>query len=458
MTVGRPAHEYAWARGPCHNKELIIAHARAEILDTIKAQKKGRAAGIYSICSANRYVLEASMLQAKADGSAVCIESTSNQVNQFGGYMGMTAADFAAYTKSIAADVKFPTEKIILGGDHLGPNAWQKEPAKIAIEKALELVRSCVLAGYSKIHLDTSMRCADDAGDKHGALNEQTVTDRAADLCAAAEAAYAHLPANSPAPVYVIGTEVPVPGGEKAEHGALLVTKTADAERTITIARDAFRKRNLERAWERVIAVVVQPGVEFGDATVFPYDRSKARDLSKAIEQHENLVFEAHSTDYQSAAALKELVEDHFAILKVGPWLTFAFREAVFALAEIERELLDGRKSLSRMRETLEEVMLENPGYWKPYYSGDAAALKFARKFSYSDRSRYYWPNPKVDAALKLLVKNLSDISIPVTVLSQYLPLQCEAVRSKRICASPRELIHDKVMEVTGVYARACDL
>src|SRR6185295_18243387 len=187
-------------------------------------------------------------------------------------------------------------------------------------------------AGYTKLHLDTSMRCADDATDAHGALNEQTITERAADMCAAAEAAYAQLPAGAPAPVYVIGTEVPVPGGEKAEHAGLSVTKTADAERTIAIARDAFKKRKLERAWERVIAVVVQPGVEFGDATVFPYDRTKARELSKAIEKHGNLVFEAHSTDYQSAHALKELVEDHFAILKVGPWLTFAVREAVFAL------------------------------------------------------------------------------------------------------------------------------
>src|SRR6185369_12172791 len=113
--------------------------------------------------------------------------------------------------------MKFPAEKIILGGDHLGPNAWQKEPAKVAMEKALELVRSCVLAGYTKLHLDTSMRCADDATDAHGALNEQTITERAADMCAAAEAAYAQLPAGVPAPVYVIGTEVPVPGGEKAE-------------------------------------------------------------------------------------------------------------------------------------------------------------------------------------------------------------------------------------------------
>jgi D-tagatose-1,6-bisphosphate aldolase subunit GatZ/KbaZ len=422
----------------------------------MKAQKKGQARGIYSICSANRYVLEASMLQAKRDGSAVCIESTSNQVNQFGGYMGMTAAQFVAYVHSIAAEIGFPVEKIILGGDHLGPNAWQKEPAKVAMEKAAELVRSCVLAGYSKIHLDASMRCADDPGGAHDPLAEETVTERAADLCAAAEAAYATLPSSAPAPVYVIGTEVPVPGGEKADHAGLLVTRAADTERTLSISREAFKKRKLEKAWERVIAVVVQPGVEFGDSTVFPYDRAKAKALSKMIEKHQNVVFEAHSTDYQSPQALKELVEDHFAILKVGPWLTFAFREAVFALAEIERELLDGKKQLSRIRETLEEVMLENPGYWKPYYSGDASELKFARKYSFSDRSRYYWPNPKVDAALKMLLKNLSEAKVPVTLLSQYMPVQCAAVRSGELPSTPRDLIHHRVMEVTDIYARAC--
>ena len=426
----------------------------------VKDQHNGKASGIYSICSANRYVIEASMMQAKADGSLVLIESTSNQVNQFGGYTGMTAADFVKYLADIARHVQFDSKKIILGGDHLGPNAWQKEAAKPAVEKALELVRSCVRAGYTKIHLDASMRCADDPGGKHTPLSEETVTMRAAEMCAAAETAFKELPPGSPAPVYIIGTEVPVPGGEQADHAGIAVTKIEDAERTIAISKDAFFKRGLQQAWERVIGVVVQPGVEFGDNTVFPYNREKARALSKTIEKYGKIVFEAHSTDYQTPQALRELVEDHYAILKVGPWLTFALREAVFALAEIEKEWLAGKIGvrLSRIREVLEEVMLENPGHWKPYYQGDEAYIAYARKFSFSDRSRYYWPQPKLDAALNTLIANLTAHPAPLTVISQFLPRQYDQIRAGRIANDPTALMHSKVMEVTQCYSRACGM
>src|SRR5437879_3575894 len=118
----------------------------------VKAQKHGRPLGIYSICSANRFVLEAGMLQAKADGAVVCIESTSNQVNQFGGYMGMNPAEFVCFVESVAEDTEFAPNQIILGGDHLGPHVWQNESAQTAMAKARELVRNCVLAGYTKIH------------------------------------------------------------------------------------------------------------------------------------------------------------------------------------------------------------------------------------------------------------------------------------------------------------------
>ncbi len=96
-------------------------------------------------------------------------------------------------------------------------------------------------------------------------------------------------------------------------------------------------------AWERVVAVVAQPGVEFGDDTVVAYDAVAAAGLAATVRDAWPLVFEAHSTDYQRPDALVDLVRDGFAILKVGPWLTFAMREALFALEAIERELLGRR-------------------------------------------------------------------------------------------------------------------
>ena len=218
------------------------------------------------------------------------------------------------------------------------------------------------------------------------------------------------------------------------------------------------RARGLTSAWERVIAVVVQPGVEFSDNHVFDYQRSKAAPLTQLIRGHPNLVFEAHSTDYQTPQALRQLVEDQFGILKVGPWVTFAFREAVFALAQIEQEWLAGQSGarLSEVRQVLEEVMLASPGSWKPYYHGDAAYQAFARKYSYSDRSRYYWPQPKLAAALDQLISNLTAHPASLTVLCQYLPRQYDAIRAGRLANDPRQLIRAKIMEVTGHYAAAC--
>ena len=414
--------------------------------------------GLYSVCSANVWVLEAAMYQALADGSVLCIESTSNQVNQFGGYTGMTPSHFVAFVGSTAKRVGFPEERILLGGDHLGPYPWRSEPSGTALEKAGEMVRAYVRAGYAKIHLDASMACADD--DRHGPLADEVIADRAAALCHVAEEAWARLPASSPAPLYVVGTEVPTPGGEQGTGLAPAVTRVGDAKTTLDHFRSAFLKRGLDAAWERVIGLVVQPGVEFGDASVFEYDRQKAHLLSSSLPASPALVYEAHSTDYQPAAALRQMVEDHFAILKVGPWLTFAFREAVFALSAIEQEWFGKRAgvTISHVPEALEQAMLSNPVHWRPYYRGDDREQHFARRFSYSDRCRYYWPETSVERELKLLLANLSTSPPPLTLLSQYLPDEYDAVRSGAIPNLPASLIHHRIRKVVKIYAAACGI
>ncbi len=427
----------------------------------VTSHKEGKPVGIYSICSANRFVIEACMVYAKNHNSPILIEATSNQVNQFGGYTGMTPAGFVSYVYEIASRVGLPLERVILGGDHLGPNAWQNEPAEVAMAKARDMVKDYVVAGFTKIHLDASMRCADDPGEKNTPLPDKIIADRAAELCSVAEKTYAENQSNSHEPLYVIGTEVPIPGGAQEAEDSLQVTKTADAECTIQITREAFYAKNLQSAWNRVIALVVQPGVEFGDDTVFDYNHDKAKDLSAFIEKDRQLVFEAHSTDYQTAKGLQELVKDHFAILKVGPWYTFAFREAVFALEQMEIEWLTGQEgvTLSNLRKTIDEVMLENPVYWKKYYHGDRRYLAYARKYSFSDRSRYYWGQPDIQASLERLISNLNRFPAPLSLLNQYLPIQYSAVRTGEIQNNPLDLIYHFINEqVTKVYAEACGL
>jgi D-tagatose-1,6-bisphosphate aldolase subunit GatZ/KbaZ len=150
------------------------------------------------------------------------------------------------------------------------------------------------------------------------------------------------------------------------------------------------------------------------------------------------------------------MVADHFAILKVGPWLTFAFREALFALAAIERELLDGRCRLSRVRESLEEAMLRNPSHWKAYYHGDEKDVNRNLIYAYSDRCRYYWTEPSVQQEVARLFDNLSSLSIPLTLVSQFLPLEYEAIRAGQLQPTPETLVRNHIRHVLRIYARAC--
>lgn len=418
----------------------------------LSEHRASRPVGITSVCSAHPVVLRAALNLGRVTGRPVLIESTCNQVNQEGGYTGLRPADFARQLVESADAAGLSREQLILGGDHLGPNPWRARPAAEAMAKACRLVADCVRAGYHKIHLDASMRLGDDPP---GPLDTKTIAGRSAELAAAAEAARAG--GRHPAPVYVIGTEVPVPGGTEAHEGAPAVTNATAVAETLAETQAAFRRRHLDGAWERVVAVVVQPGVEYGDDSLFAYERDAVAALSQFITTQPRLVYEAHSTDYQTEEALRRMVEDHFAILKVGPALTFAYREALFALEMIERELLGSRRdvALSDLRQVLDRVMQDDPAHWRGYYSGDEAALAFKRAYSLSDRIRYYWPRPEVAAAVARLTENLSHAPIPPALLSQYLPRQYEGVRAGQLADTPTALAETAVRFVLEAYERA---
>ena len=422
----------------------------------IKSQENGVPKGIYSICSANEYVIEVAMEYALQKEINILIESTSNQVNQLGGYTGMKPLDFANFIFSIASRVKFPKNKIILGGDHLGPNPWKKENSLDAMKKACSMVKEYALAGYSKIHLDASMGMADDSEGKCGTLNPETIAQREARLCLEVEKVYKNtFNSDLILPVYVIGTEVPVPGGTKEARKNNEISSPFSLERTIELSKKAFYDINLKSAWERVIAVVVDLGIKFNNKKVFEYNRDNVnvQKLFRVIKQYPSLVFEAHSTDYQSGSALRNMVEDGVAILKVGPALTFAFRETLFALCYIEKELFPNKPEIqSNLIEILEEIMLENPKYWLDYYEGNEVEKRLARKYSLLDRSRYYWNVSEIKKAIKILFKNLNKKSIPLTLISQFMPLQYQRIKEGVIKNNPKELISDNIVRVLDKY------
>jgi D-tagatose-1,6-bisphosphate aldolase subunit GatZ/KbaZ len=418
------------------------------LADLPRRHARGERIGITSVCSAHPLVIEAALLQGKADEAPVLIEATCNQVNQDGGYTGMTPADFRIFVETIADKVGFAREGLILGGDHLGPNPWKHLPPAEALSRAEEMVTAFVKAGFTKIHLDTSMGCAGESI----ALPDRVTAERASALAKAAEAAV-DTDTFAP-PVYVIGTEVPVPGGALEALDHLQITSPEAALETIEIHRRAFAGRGLEAAFDRAIGVVVQPGVEFGNEDVIVYEPEKARALSRALSSMPRFVFEAHSTDYQPPEALAALVQDGFAILKVGPGLTFALREALYGLDHIA-SALDGEPGAAPLQVSMERLMTEKPGYWEKYYHGSAADLRIQRHFSYSDRIRYYWPDPVATGAVRRLNERLAGRMIPETLVGQYLGALYPDVAARRVPATAPELLIAAVRRVLSIYRDA---
>lgn len=423
----------------------------------VTIQKSGKAVGIYSACSANSFVIEAVLKKGLEDNSCVLIESTANQCDQFGGYTGMKPIDFKNYVYEIADKLGFDKNKIFLGGDHLGPLTWTSLNEKEAMANSEVLIDAYVSAGFTKIHVDTSMKVADD--DPNVRLSDETIARRGVHLVKVAENAYKKLLETNPdavEPVYIVGSEVPIPGGSQAAvDEGVQVTKVEDFTATMNTFKDTFEKEGISDVWDRVLGIVVQPGVEEKDSGCTEYDRSKAVELAKAIRTIPDLVFEGHSTDYQTKIKLREMVEDGIAILKVGPGLTFAAREGLYALSFIEDEACKANgKTPSNFREVLDEEMLKNDKHWKKHYHGTDAEIALKRKYSFSDRSRYYYSTDAVKAAIDTLLDNLKD-GCPLNLLSQFMPIQYTKVREGVLKNDPKELVLDRIGNTIDEYLYA---
>ncbi|MBO9195151.1 D-tagatose-bisphosphate aldolase, class II, non-catalytic subunit [Rhizobium sp. 16-449-1b] len=401
--------------------------------------------GITSVCSAHPLVIEAALRRAAREGTVVLIEATCNQVNQEGGYTGMTPAAFRQFIERIAIEVGFPLERIILGGDHLGPNPWKKLGADEAMVRAEAMVAAYVEAGFEKLHLDTSMGCAGEPA----ALDDEVTAERAARLTRVAEDTARRI--GQRPPVYIIGTEVPPPGGATHAIEELEVTSPDAALKTLAIHTSAFEKAGAGAAMDRVIGIVVQPGVEFGNANVVLYKPDRAQGLASSLSRMPRLLFEAHSTDYQTVAELSALVDGGFAILKVGPGLTFALREALYGLDAIRQVLAGGSDSLHA---EMDAIMLSQPQHWAGHYTGSAKEMRLQRHFSYSDRIRYYWPDRQAAGAVEALMAALPD-PIPETLISQYLARVYPDVVTGRVAPRARDLCLAAIDAALAPYSTA---
>ncbi|MGR3660168.1 MAG: class II D-tagatose-bisphosphate aldolase non-catalytic subunit [Paracoccaceae bacterium] len=415
--------------------------------DLAPLYRNGTPKGITSVCSAHPLVLRAALRHGRDTGATVLIEATCNQVNHLGGYTGMQPADFATMVSKLAQVENCPTDQIILGGDHLGPNPWRKEPVEMAMQQAKKMVAAYIKAGFRKIHLDASMGCKGEAP----ALDDATTAQRSVQLALVAESTAKER--GLPPPFYIIGTEVPPPGG--ADHALTVIEPTSPmaARHTLAIHKEVFEKAGLAEAFTRVIGLVVQPGVEFGNQNVIYYESTKARDLIGVLDHQARFIFEAHSTDYQGVAPLAQLVKDGFSILKVGPELTFVLRETLYALDLIASDFLPdyGNRPLYN---AMENLMLNKPEHWASHYDGDAAALRMLRHYSLSDRIRYYWATDTATKAVERLTNALRGRTVPTPLIWQYLP---GSDAFANIPLEPEDLIISRIINSLKAYHTACN-
>lgn len=423
------------------------------IKEIIAKRQLGINEGIPSFCTANSIVIETILEYNKNFNDYILIEATANQVNQFGGYMNMTPYDFVDYVYDIADKIDFPKDKILLGADHFGPLAWVDKSESEAMENAKELVRQAVLAGYTKIHLDTSMKLGSD--DVNIKLSDEIIAKRGVELYEVCEEAFKQrvekFP-NSIHPVYVIGSEVPIPGGEFDEVDTLQVTSPNDFKNTLNAYEKQFNEAGIKDSWNNIIAVVVQPGVEFSNVDVHLYERDNSKNLSDVLKDYPNLVFEGHSTDYQPPTKLKEMVEDGVAILKVGPACTFALRESLFSLSMMEKVLIKDDKKRANFIENLEKVMVENPKDWQNYYIGNELEKELSRKYSFSDRSRYYMSREDIESSIDMLFKNIDSCDLPLGMIKQYFPNVFMKILEDDYPTDSKSLVKSNIIDVIEDY------
>lgn len=425
---------------------MALGDSNSRLTDIFRRNRDGAMVGVYSVCSAHPLVIRAALELARDRGQVAVVEATCNQVNQNGGYTGMKPGAFAALVTGMAVEVGLPADDLVLGGDHLGPQPWRNLPAAEAMNRAVAMVEAYAAAGFGKLHLDCSMACADDPV----ALTDPVIAERAARLALAAEA----VAPESASPVYIVGTEVPAPGGMGEGH-EINPTLPAAVHKTWRAHRAAFEQLGLGEAFSHVVGVVVQPGLDFGNDTVVHFEPHAAVGLAESVLALGNAVFEAHSTDYQAPASYASLIEQHFAILKVGPAATFALREAIYALDALAREL-PGWQPIFAVRATLEAAMSRNPAHWASHYRGDAQQQAYLRHFSFSDRLRYYWTEPKVAQAVARLFDFLDAAALPLPLVSQHFPQHWLAIADGNLAPKATDLCIATVQKALAPYADAC--
>ena len=341
-----------------------------------------------SFCSSNFDVLKSIMIFAKYQNFPVLIESTSNQVNQYGGYSGLKPFQFEKKIRRLAKFIKLNNKSLMIGGDHLGPLPWKDLDEATAMKNSKKLVKDCLKAKYEKIHIDTAIICR---GEKK--IDRHTVIQRCDEILSVfSKKDFDNV-------FLVIGTEVPFAGGGHAIKSSPTTFESIKEE--IDLYSTILKKK-------KKFALVIEPGIGFGNFSVI---QAKLKNFGKRLifSKKNNFVYEAHSSDYQKISSLKKLVKNNFKFLKIGPELTYFYAKSIFKMEEFEKKSY--KNNFSNIKNIILKEMKNNNSYWIDYYKAKKKKLDNLKFNSYLDRLRYYWSSKNILNSKKKLFININKIN-----------------------------------------------
>jgi D-tagatose-1,6-bisphosphate aldolase subunit GatZ/KbaZ len=421
------------------------------LIDIMGVNRGGEKKGIYTVDSQNSTVQEAYLRQALADGSPALFEICADMLDPHGQSGKIIPDDFIANIRQIAVKTGFPRDRIFFGVNDLSPSLWQDEPVVSAMKKTCTFISDLVSLGSNILGIHAGMPLKGDPADK--LLSQEEIILREVALYQAAESAAAALP-DEEKPLYVIDVH---PGQGMTEDQTNIIHKE-----DVEIAVDRFAKTamaaGLPEMKERLLAVRIFLGAGYDSEKIVPFDSSLINELGGCVYGDKPVVLEVQRTDFQPQTVLDQLVDNHFAFMRIGQELTYTMREALFSMAMMENETMIGKPGvyLSNFIIELDRAMQSAPRHWQKYYTGNGFEQLIARKYSLYDRSRFYWEDKEVRKTKKRLFDNLIEYPIPLTVMRQFMPRQYERVVAGELENKPDALVMDAVRYALRRYSRAC--
>jgi tagatose-1,6-bisphosphate aldolase non-catalytic subunit AgaZ/GatZ len=345
-------------------------------------------------------VIRASIRAAKRNNAPIKFAATLNQVDQDGGYTGMTQRQFVEVIRSEAARMHF-TGPVIIAVDHGGP--WLRDnqrEEKWSLQETMDWVKKsfsdAIDAGYDLLHVDPTVDIQLPPGK---ILPISVVTDRTVELISHCERYREQ--AGRPPVSYEVGTE--------EVHGGL-----AD----LGVFREFLRllSSGLEKAGCKGVWPCFVVGKVGTDLHTTLFDPETALKLVSIAGEYGSLI-KGHYTDNVENPG--DYPATGMGAANVGPEFTEREYDALMELDRLEAGLVSEGKlqAPSGIKEALWSAVVGS-GRWTKWVQGDERADDFStisperQLWLVKTGCRYIWEDRQVTAAREALYRNLETAGI----------------------------------------------